>query len=212
MGHEHVFRDFTSVDGRLGFYTKQTQERIPEIGGCYAWFLPLWFYRPTVGELISLVSAMYDYEYQPEQTLEARFNWDSITLRLRRASRARDTRRIEQAWDQAMKNEAARNMLQTTMLEASLLMPPLYVGKAANLRRRYIQHTEGRGEGNVFHSRFAECAERLQLSLSVSDLLFVCVKTPTELTTVLKAAGIEDPEELIEQILMRFCRPPFSIK
>lgn len=212
MRHEKVFRDFTSIDGRLGFYTKETRGQIPEIGGCYAWFLPLWFYRTDLDELIKLVNAIVHYDHQPEKYVEAQFTWESIKLLVRRGSRVRDTQRIDAVWKQALENDSAKEILQQTMLEASLLMPPLYVGKAANLRKRYVQHTEGRGEGNVFHSRFAECVERLRLSISVSDLLFVCVKTPKELIAVLRDAGITDPEELIEQILMRFCRPPFSIR
>ena len=212
MRHEKVFRELTSVDGRLGFYTKETRSQIPEIGGCYAWFLPLWFYRTDLDELIKLVSAILHYDYQPEQHIEAQFNWEAIKLQVRRASRIRSTQRIETVWKQALENDSARQMLQQTMLEASLLMPPLYVGRAANLRQRYIQHTEGHGDGNIFHSRFGECVHRLNLSISISDLLFVCVKTPIGLISVLRDAGISDPEELIEQILMRFCRPPFSIR
>ena len=212
MQHEKVFRDFTSVDGRLGFYTKETRHLIPEIGGCYAWFLPLWFFREDLDELIKLVSTMFDYDGQPEKEVEAQFTWESIKLRISRASRIRNTQFIEPLWKQALENDSARDILQQTMLEASLLMPPLYVGKATNLKRRYVQHTEGRGDGNNFHSRFAECVERLSIRISVSDLLFVCVKTPKELTAVLSAAGITNPEALIEQILMRFCRPPFSIR
>lgn len=212
MRHERVFRELTSVDGRLGFYTKETRGQIPEIGGCYAWFLPLWFYRTDLDELIEIVSAILHYDHQPEKDIEAQFNWESIKLRVRRESRIRETQRIDRVWKQALEDDTARQMLQQTMLEASLLMPPLYVGRAANLRQRYVQHTEGHGDGNVFHSRFAECVDRLQLSISVSDLLFVCVKTPKGLIAVLRDAGITDPEELIEQILMRFCRPPFSIR
>ena len=212
MRHDKVFRELTSVDGRLGFYTKETRGRIPEIGGCYAWFLPLWFYRTDLDELIKLVSAIFHYDQKPEKDVEAQFTWESIKLRVSRASRERDAQQIDTVWRQALENSSARHMLQQTMLEASLLMPPLYVGKATNLRQRYVQHTEGYGEGNVFRSRFAECVDRLNLSISVSDLLFVCVKTPKGLTAVLRDAGVSDPEVLIEQILMRFCRPPFSIR
>ena len=212
MRYQRTFRELTSVDGRLGFYTKETRGQIPEIGGCYAWFLPLWFYRTDLDELIRLVSAILHYDHQSEKDIEAQFTWESIKLRVRRASRVRETQRIDEVWKQALEDDSARQMLQQTMLEASLLMPPLYVGRATNLRQRYVQHTEGYGDGNIFHSRFAECVDRLRLSISVSDLLFVCVKTPKGLTAVLRDAGISDPEELIEQILMRFCRPPFSIR
>ena len=212
MRHEQLFRGLTSVDGRLGFYTKETQDHIPEVGGCYAWFLPLWIYSKNLDEQVRLVSAILDYDQDPEKEVEARFTWESILLRVRRASRARQSANIETVWDQVIADENARDLLQQTLLEASLLMPPLYVGKASNLKQRYVQHTEGRGDGNLFHSRFAAFASRLPLSISVSDLIFVCVRTPTGLTQVLTSAGVANPEDMIEQILMRFCRPPFSIK
>ena len=56
MGHLNVFKNLTSVDGRLAFYTKETKDKIPELPGCYAWFLPLWFYTSDLDELMKVVS------------------------------------------------------------------------------------------------------------------------------------------------------------
>lgn len=212
MRHENIFRDLTVPDGRLGFYTKEFFDWIPETGGCYAWFLPLWIYRTNLGDLVNSVSALFNYGNETEKEVEANFTWESIKMRVRRTFRMRHTQRIDTSWNQALKDSTARYMLQQTLLSASLLMPPLYVGKTTNLKRRYVQHTEGRGDGNLFHSRFADCVRHLGLKISVSDLLFVCIKTPAELTKVLRAAGVTNPEDMIEQILMGFCRPPFSLR
>ena len=208
----NIFRDLTTADGRLGFYTNESRDWIPEAGGCYAWFLPLWIYRTDLADLIKVVSKLLNYDNETEKEVQAKFTWESITMRVRRTFRSHHTQRINTAWNQAMKNQSARELLQHTLLASSLLMPPLYVGKTSNLKQRYIQHTEGRGDGNIFHSRFADCVARLRIHISISDLLYVCIKTPTELTDVLNAAGIAKPEDMIEQILMSFCRPPFSLK
>ena len=95
-------------------------------------------------------------------------------------------------------------------MEASLLMPPLYVGKADNLRVRYTQHVEGAGpEANVFHTRFTTFARSVGLPLTVSDLLFVCIRTDPDTDRALRDANVN---ELLEHILMQLCQPPFSMR
>ena len=93
-------------------------------------------------------------------------------------------------------------------------MPPLYVGRTKNLQQRYFQHTARTGHSkNDFHSRFAEWAKELGLALSVSDLLFVSLRTRDDLNRAFdEVAHNDDVEFLIEQILMQFCRPSFSLK
>ena len=88
-----------------------------------------------------------------------------------------------------------------------MLFPPLYIGMTNNLRKRYLQHVKN----SDFNDRFTTCVNDLELKLSVSDLFFVCIETPKELRKFFgDAAGREN--ELIEQMLMRVCHPPFSIK
>ena len=213
MGYLNVFRNLTSVDERLGFYTKETKDKIPELPGCYAWFLPLWFYRSDLDNLVQLVGAVLDYEHNGEREVEVPFNWDSIRLRLRRASTLRATDSVRATWERVLADDRARTALQETLLEASLLMPPLYVGRTRNLRQRYLQHTVKRGHNkNDFYSRFTELAAALELHISVSDLLFVSLRTSDELGRALPDVAPDDVELLIEQLLMQFCRPPFSLK
>ena len=213
MGHLNVFRSLTSVDGLLGFYTKETKDKIPELPGCYAWFLPLWFYRSNLDELMQLVSGVLDYEQDPEKEVEAPFTWESVKLRVRRGAAIQTSDSVRATWERLLADDHAHGALQDTLMRASLLMPPLYVGRTRNLRRRYLQHTiKSDKSKNDFHSRFAECAAALQLQLSVSDLLFVSVRTEYELSQVLSDVAQDDTELLIEQMLMQFCRPPFSLR
>ena len=214
MGYLNVFRSLTSADSRLGFYTKETKDRIPERPGCYAWFLPLWFYRTELGELLQIVGDVLDYEPEPEKEVTLPFTWEAVKLRARRRTKVKaGTRTHVATWKKVLADVEAREALKQTLLEASLFMPPLYVGRTNNIKKRYLQHVQDRdSERNSFHSRFTECVQKLELKISVSDLLFVCIETPNELRKVLGDSDESEPNLLIEQILMQFCRPPFSMK
>ena len=214
MGRLRIFRNLTSLDGRLGFYTKETREQIPVQPGCYAWFLPLWFYRSNLDDLMGLVRRVLDYEQRPERSVEVPFVWDSVGLRVTRRPTIHVSDGLREIWNRVTSDPTARSALEETLLEASLLMPPLYVGRTKNLQQRYFQHTARTGHNkNDFHSRFTEWARRLELPLSVSDLLFVSLRTRDDLNrTFDDLARNDDVELLIEQLLMQFCRPSFSLK
>ena len=215
MQHLKVFRELTGADSRIGFYTKETRGQIPEVGGCYAWLLPLWIYRDDLDELLHVAGALLNYDPSPEREVDARFNWESVSLRVRRKVDTQSTPSKHRAWKHLLGCDQTRNALQQLLLETSLLMPPLYVGRADNLKRRYLQHTQiGRQERNDFHARFKECISRSRLKLDVSDLIFVCISTPAPLRRVFGEALADGREldELIEQILMQLCRPPFSLR
>ena len=205
-----VFRDLTSVDGRLGFYTHETKEFIPEQPGCYAWFLPLWIYHTDLASLMASVNDMYGYEKDPEKVVSADFNWHSISLRVRAQRTVAPTSAdLRDTWNRIVADDEAKAALQQLLLEASLFMPPLYVGRTTNLKGRYLQHLTDKGR-NDFHSRFKACIARSNVTLKVGDLLFVCLRTHDELGR--KLEQFDNVEQLVEQMLMQFCRPPFSLR
>ena len=208
MTHLNVFRNFGSVDGRLGFYTKETRKAVPELPGCYAWFLPLWFYRQNLDELMHIVGKLVAYDHVSEREVDVPFTWDSVNLRVRRDAAFHATDDVRATWNNICANEPTRQALQQILLEASLLMPPLYVGRTGNLKRRYLEHTAG----SAFHSRFTDYVAKLGIKIGVSDLLFVCIETERELDKVLSDVAQSDLDRLIERILMQFCRPPFSLR
>lgn len=205
-----VFRDLTSVDGRLGFYTQETKEFIPEQPGCYAWFLPLWIYQTDMVSLMATVNDLYGYEQDPEKELNADFNWHSINVRVNsRRTVTQISADLRDTWNRIVSDDEAKSALQQLLLEASLFMPPLYVGRTTNLKGRYLQHLTDKGK-NDFHSRFTECVARSNVTLEVGDLLFVCVRTHDELGR--KLEQFHNVELLVEQMLMQFCSPPFSLR
>ena len=154
MGYLNVFHKLTSADSRLGFYTKETKDRIPELPGCYAWFLPLWFYRTEFAELMEIVTNVLDYEQEPEKQVNVPFTWDSVKLHVRRSTKIKAEKRTNAAWDKVLADTAAREALQQTLLETSLLMPPLYVGRTNNLKQRYLQHAQPSVVSRIKHGLF----------------------------------------------------------
>ena len=136
------------------------------------------------------------------------FTWESVNLRVRRDAAFQATDDIRATWNNIFTAEPTRQALQQILLEASLLMPPLYVGRTGNLKRRYLEHTAG----STFHSRFTDHVAKLGLKIGVSDLLFVCINTEQGLDKVLGGVAQNDLDKLIERVLMQFCRPPFSLK
>ena len=157
---------------------------------------------------------MLDYEHQPTKRVSVPFTWQSIDLELSRA-RKKDTPTGTKyaTWNKLLEHAGTRMALQETLLEASLLMPPLYVGRTNNLRQRYLQHVQdSEPTKNDFHSRFAEHAADLSLKISVNDLIFFCIRTPKELRAYFGRSDNSQSNTLVEQILMLLCRPPFSIR
>ncbi len=208
MGPLNAFRNLESVDGRLAFYTKETRHDVPEEPGCYAWFLPLWFYRENHDELMQIIGNMVSYDHVSEKEIDVSFTWQSMNLRVRPKAAFHATDDIRATWNNIYADNPTRHALQQILLEASLLMPPLYVGRTSNLRRRYLEHTTG----SAFHSRFTNYVTTLGLKVSVSDLIFVCIKTERGLDRAFGDLAQDDVDKLIERLLMQFCRPPFSLK
>ena len=214
----NAFRDLTEAGSRLGFFTGATRNEIPARPGCYGWFLPLWIVRDTLPEFLSLFGNVMTHEPKPPEELKAGFKWDAVRVRLRREfDPAINEKKWVPLWERLYENEQARHLFQQVLLQASVLTPPLYVGTAENLRRRYNQHTMRPHPGdNNFHSRFQEYSDRFGLGITVDDLIFVCIRTDdpedSTLPSLAKGKDADDVHKLLEEILKRLCRPPFSMR
>lgn len=205
-----VFRDLRSADGRLAFYTSETSHKIPEEPGCYAWFVPLWIYDRDLPKLMQIVRDLRSYDDPTEQRVPAKFTWQSVDLLVTRTERVHTSHDAEETWKRLVSESKTRTALQRLLLEASLLMPPLYVGRTNCLKRRYSEHVKD-SNGN-FHSRFTRHTAALGISLPVSDLLFACLRTEKSVRQDLSPIDDDALTGLIEHILMNACRPPFSIR
>ena len=195
----------------MGFFTLQTSDDIPAAPGCYGWFLPLWLLHDTLPDFLRAFGGTLNHESKSPDELDAGFAWDSVKVRVRRAFEPTLPPFALPLWDRLNEDESTRFALQQVLLQASILVPPLYVGKTDNLRRRYNQHTSPDGSG--FNTRFSAYALTADLSLQVADLIFVCIRTEAAVEKALTEAGdAYRINSLVEEILKRLCRPPFSIQ
>lgn len=209
MNPLNVFTDLTATGARLGFYTIQNRQDIPGVPGCYGWFLPFWLMRNSLPEFLSAFGAVLSHEPNSPREMDAGFNWDAVKVRVRRSFEPTLPAFVEPLWDRVHRDTKAKNALQQVLLQASVLTPPLYVGKTDDLRRRYTQHTKRGGSG--FNRRFSDYSSREELGLQVEDLIFVCVSTAPDVERALTSKGDRHQiNRLVEEILKRLCRPPFS--
>lgn len=213
MNPLNVFHDLTGAGGRLGFFTLQTRDEIPDRPGCYGWFLPLWLPpdRNTLPDFVQTFGRALSHESRPPAELDAGFAWDSVKVRVRRAFEPSVPSFTTPLWDRLNADDDARTALQQVLLQASILAPPLYVGKTDNLRQRYNQHT--RDDGSGFNTRFSAYAKGANLGLRVVDLIFVCIRTETHVEeTLTRNTSTDKINSLLEEILKRLCGPPFSVQ
>lgn len=209
MNPLNVFADLTSTGARLGFYTLHNRQDIPAVPGCYGWFLPLWLMRDTLPEFLNAFGAVLNHEPNSPTEMDAGFKWDAVKVRVRRSFEPTLPRFAEPLWNRLDPDDPARKALQNVLLQSSILTPPLYVGKTNDLRRRYKEHTTPNRTG--FNRRFSTFSSRERFGLQVDDLIFVSVSTTPDVERAFKSTG--DPSninKLVEEILKRLCRPPFS--
>lgn len=203
-----------NISGRVGFFTKETRHEIPAAPGVYAWFVPLWLYDQDLDSFVSTLQSYFLYDPHQkkvaETEVEAHMHWSTLHVNLRRRANTNITDDTREKWNQMCAHPSQKEAFSQALMESTLFLPPLYVGKSDNLQDRYNQHVEGRGcEKNDFHNRFQTFSQQTQLKIRVSDLLFVCVKTEREINKIFREHQLN---LLLESVLMRLSMPPFSIK
>tara|TARA_B100000315_G_C14562333_1_gene581145 strand:- start:739 stop:1374 length:636 start_codon:yes stop_codon:yes gene_type:complete len=205
-----VWRD---VSERIGFFTWETHENIPAKTGIYAWFYPLRIYSKDPYEFVREINQILYYdsstEDDPEKEVEAKFNWDKILLNIRKSYVEKDESiYIKKKWEKIKDNSEASGILKAAVMESSILLPPLYVGRANDLNERYLQHVNG-GSSNDFNRRFTCFVEKKNIVCKVSDLLFVCINTENEDCDKSYSKELSD---VIEGILKLLCKPIYGKK
>ena len=117
-----------------------------------------------------------------------------------------DLSSFQHTWDEFSKDQKKFDDLRKIIMRASILLSPLYVGKASNLKIRCYQHINGNGSDNSFHKRFEDYANKVNSkSKKVSDLLFVAIKTEET------QGESQESEKLVEGILKNLVKPKYSI-
>ncbi len=198
------------VRKQIGFYTKENAAFVPQAPGVYGWFLPLWIYTEDLSHQVEAIRSVFDYDHvakgKPCSSATARFAWSETELTLVQNPKLTGMATINSRWTEMLSDNEARSAFEPSLMIATLLMPPLYIGKADDLSVRYQAHATGQSK------RFVEYIQTIKEPLSgllVSDLLFVCIEMPADQAGVVREKGLN---ELLEQLIMRFARPPFSVR
>lgn len=200
---------------RVGFYTQATSRDIPEMSGIYGWFLPLYLYHADPVELINEVHGFLRFETSNdtgvrESSAKAELNWERFDLNIKASPKVAISSDFDTEFRAMCSRQERREPFSFALMAASILMPPLYLGKADSLRQRYLQHVIGGSPTeNNFHNRFTRFAELRELPVRVKDLLFVAVPLPDEIHKALKVWKLN---QLLEKIVINMASPPFSIR
>lgn len=209
-----------SIGDEVGFYYEANFEDVPAAPGVYAWFYPLRVLSRSPDALSQFVSEVqlllnYDSGCNGRPSKEALlslswWNWSVSTGRTPKPLQLSEP--LKGAWREITASDKLFLDFQQSLLKASILMPPLYVGKADNLNSRCRQHLRGGDGANDFHRRFEEFARVLNLPIrSVRQLVFSCVRTsgPVEDTPESATSPVH---ELVEGIMKSICAPPYGAR
>ena len=203
-----LFEGFTGHDSKLGLYTSETRNGIPASPGCYAWFLPLWIYTDDFDDLVRAISKILHYDPRSNAHRTVKFSKDQLDLHIVKSVETSVIESHRKTWDELLQSDESRDQVQKVLLETSMFMPPLYVGRTNNLQRRYAEHTGGIQGKNDFFNRFTDYVTKEFFKIEVADLLFVCIRTSHDFAS--KSNQRDDISDLIEHMLIRLSRPSFS--
>ena len=210
-----IFSDVTGSSGNVGIYTGDTEAHIPETSGCYAWLIPLWIISDNMESCLDYYAKLFSFESSPFR-LNRELKWAEVDLSIlkRQAVTVSPLSEHEKTWRKLINDETAKSALESVLLISSLFMPPLYVGRSNNLKRRYREHIETAKttDRNVFGARFTEFSNKYGAKFEVADLLFWCIETSFIDSTALKQVDVEQNQfdMLIEKLLFELVNPPFS--
>jgi len=120
----------------------------------------------------------------------------------------------QKLWENVRSDPKKKEAFNNSLMAASLLMPPLYIGKSNNLSQRYNEHIKK----STFNNRFRAFCHSHKIRLDVHNLLFCCVSLDSESERLMMNddddsgdhVDTKDSNLLLEHILMKSARPPFS--
>jgi hypothetical protein len=205
MPLDDVWKTFQS---NVGVYWRGRFDEVPPVAGVYAWFYPLRVTSYDLTEFLDEMRRVHLFDARarsvPCTSGRSRLGWSQVQWNLHLTNpTSLIPRSIEDAWQHAAANPECFDELRRVLLRSSLLMPPLYVGKAVNLRNRCSDHTSGSSD---FSSRFENHAEQVSFSARrVVDLLFVAMRTEQV------SERSADTEALVEHVLKLIARPPYGV-
>lgn len=200
----------------VGFYTYRDKDRIPSLPGSYAWYCPLDIKSDNFDEFMQTYKTIFEYDNQNEANVilrktEVDLPWKTlkqsvkISLKMLSKDKTFSNRTVEDLWTEINSNNKLLKKFRIALLQSSILLPPLYVGKTINLKNRYKEHCESdvNSEKGSFKKRFVSHINKNGINIPFEDLIFFA-------TTIEDFP--ENSEAFLEEILKLFSQPIYSVR
>ncbi len=209
MDQLELWKNFSE---KLKIVTTDNQWDLPDSPGVYGWFLPFYIYNKDLYKLVDTISNVYLYDSKskgiPQRDASIEYNWDKLDISISKEKKTNLKENTTKFWNAISKDTDKLDSFANVFLLSSIFAPPLYVGKAKNLKDRYYQHIDGYGkEKNTFNTRFTNRMKELNITLTVRDLLFLCIPLTRCQNDIMKQ---DESEKAIEDILMSIVKPNYS--
>lgn len=194
-------------------YHKSTFVDVPAGPGIYAWFYPLRMRDQKLAEFIKEINTVFSFDASKNGIADGegqvQFCWNQLDFKAKLTSNFKGiSPSVDEKWQKIATNNESNESFKKMLYRASVLMPPMYVGKTIDLKRRCSQHVDslgGENSVNSFHNRFADFAADNKLrASSVRDLLFYTIRTKCE------SDDEENLGDVLEDVMKTICKPPYS--
>jgi hypothetical protein len=209
-----VFYDLTK---HIGVFWEDTFNDVPDVPGIYAWYYPLRIVSLELDPLLRELTTVFNFDsmvggpvkWQSDVTL----CWRTVQLSATEAPRHHGLpAALIDRWKSLAGDETALASFRQQLLAASILLPPLYIGKAEKLQTRCFQHIRGSND-NGFHSRFERFAKDHRLtSPRVEKLIFACVRVQHPAAPQTEETAEGSAARLLESILQVAGCPPYGMR
>jgi len=207
-----------NIGKEIGVFVKGQFDFVPMSPGVYAWFYPLRVTSLNLEQLLGELSDVFNYDAELEATPKhssiVPFTWNVIKLEVEQSKKDLIINdQLKKIWQDVISSPELFLELRKALMRASILMPPLYVGKTNCLHSRCSQHLNDTRDG-TFHSRFERYASTRGFSSSkISDLIFACITTDsTGEDNETEINAHTDLEILLEAIMKFVSAPSYGIR
>lgn len=212
MATNDVFYDLTK---HIGVFWENTFSDIPDTPGVYAWYYPLRIVSLEIEVLLRELTTVFNFDSTVEGPVawqsDIQLCWRRLLLEAKEAPRHEGLSPVlTDRWNKIACDETALAAFRQQLLAASILLPPLYIGKAEKLQTRCFQHIRGNND-NGFHSRFETFAAKNRLtSPRVEKLIFACIGVQHSKDQ--DETHEESAARLLEGILQLAGCPPYGMR
>jgi len=206
-----LFDIWYRINKEIYFLTFSNFQDAPQCPGIYAWYYPFRRCYEDIHDVIREIQLVQSYDSKVHDISKAesefKFKWLTYKTSIYREVNTFDKSQIDSLWNSINSDENKINAFDEIFMKCSIMMPPLYVGKTNNLKRRLHEHLNENTDKNSFHNRYKTFSEKNKLSVrNVDDLIFVCIENRNE-----SISGNEkDIIQLIEKIMLNCAKPAFS--